>query len=128
MKTKSPTSLLDFMRRRVGVGELNHRRLDRNSKKQMKWFDAIFLLLCLAIILWSAWRLYVKLVQVTVFYLNLFPSIRKNISPNFAILGNQGNWPSNIKCYHTFFLSHNWGVRSCGIRFMIFYNRFFCRL
>ena len=35
------------------------------------------------------------------------------------------NLPSNIKCYYTFFLSHNWGIRSCGIPFMIFYNIFF---
>ena len=27
-------SLLDFIRRRVGVGELNRRRLDRNSFKE----------------------------------------------------------------------------------------------
>ena len=32
MTTNSLTSLLDFIRRRVGVGELVHRRVDRNSK------------------------------------------------------------------------------------------------
>ena len=31
--TNSPTSLLDFIRRRVGVGELVRRRVDRNSSK-----------------------------------------------------------------------------------------------
>ena len=31
MTTNSPTSLLDFIRRRVGVGELDRRRVDRNS-------------------------------------------------------------------------------------------------
>ena len=34
MKTNLPTSLLDFIRRRVGVGEMNRQRLDCNSFKE----------------------------------------------------------------------------------------------
>ena len=31
LKTNSPTSVLDFICRRVGIGKLNHQQLDRNS-------------------------------------------------------------------------------------------------
>ena len=35
------------------------------------------------------------------------------------------NWTSSGRCYHTFFWSHDWGIHSRGLSFMIFYSRWF---